>query len=513
MRASTLILREAATAEKPLRAGAPGHGRARTAVWLATALAVAFAAGGARAADQPWASANGGLASHRATTATELAARTVTRLTVRWRFHLDSKATAFGAMTSNPIIRGDTVYLQDSSSTVFVLDVRTGALRWKHGIAAPNDGPNGLTVVGSRLYSATDTTAFALDATTGRRLWSRRLVKEGEQFVGIAPVVDRGRVYVSTEGFPPGGRGALYALSAATGRIVWRFDTIKEPWPRPAAGGGGSWYPLSVDEQGNVYAGIANPAPWGGSKAFPNGGVFAGPALYTDSLVVLAGATGALLWYDQVTPHDVRDYDFQASPVLATLRGRPVVFGAGKAGRVVAWDRTTRTRLWSRAVGTHLHDLGPLPVQATQVCPGHLGGVLTPMAYAAGRLFVPVVELCMPESAVTSRSAFARPPAEGKGAVYALDAATGRIAWERQLGSAPFGCATLARDAVFVPTYDGRIVALAASDGRTLWHAQLRAGNNSCPAVGTDVLVVAGGAPHPGIAQPVTEVVAFGLDR
>ena len=485
-------------------------------VWIAAivlAIAGTAASSDLPAANDSWTSANGGVVSQRAATATLLDAQTILRLTVRWRFRLTPDLQHFGAITSNPIIRGNTVYFQDSTSSIYALDVRTGALRWKHAYVAPNDGPNGLTISGSRIYSATDTSAFALDAATGRRLWARRLANQFEQFVGVAPVVDRGRVYVSTQGFPPGGRGALYALSAKTGRIVWRFNTIKDPWLHPGAGGGGVWNPVSVDERGNVYAGIANPDPWGGSKKFPNGGVFPGPALYTDSLVVLAGASGALLWYDQVTPHDVRDYDFQASPVLATVGARRVVFGAGKGGRVVAWDRATRARVWSRAVGSHLHDLGPLPVQPTRVCPGHLGGVLTPMAYANGRLFVPVVELCARESAVTSESAFARSPAQGKGTVYALSAATGKTLWQRQLGSAPFGCATIARDAVIVPTYDGRVVAFATADGRTLWRTQLRAGNNSCPAVGRDVLVVAGGAPHPGIAHPMYEVVAFGLDR
>jgi outer membrane protein assembly factor BamB len=483
---------------------------------LATAFlfAVPAAGCGAQAANVSWTSPNGSLTSERAATATELDARTIPRLRVRWRFRLHSAGTGFGAITSNPIIRGDVVYLQDSTSSVYALDVRSGALLWKDTLKAPNDGPNGLALSGSRLYGATDATAFALDARTGKRLWSRFLVNRFEQFIAIAPVVDRGRVYLSTQGFVPGGRGALYALSAATGRIVWRFQTIKLPWKHPAvSGGGGAWNPVSVDEHGNVYAGIANPGPWGGSSAYPNGGVFPGPALYTDSLVVLDGASGRLRWYDQVTPHDVRDYDFQASPILATVDGRRAVFGAGKGGLVVAWDRTAHTRLWSRAVGLHLNDLGPLPVQPKQVCPGLLGGVLTPMAYAAGRLFVPVVELCSRESAVTTKNAFARPPSQGKGTVYALDAATGKTVWAAHLGSAPFGCATVARDAVIVPTYDGRVVAFAAADGRTLWRTRLRAGNNSCPAVGKDVLIVAGGAPHPSITHPVTEVVAYGLPR
>jgi outer membrane protein assembly factor BamB len=484
----------------------------------AAALALSFAglaAGcGGRTASEPWTSANGTLESQRAVGATELDAKTIPRLEVRWRFRLHAKGTAFGAITSNPIIRGDTVYLQDSDSSVYALDVHSGGLRWKHALLAPNDGPNGVTISGSRIYGATDTTAFALDATTGRQLWARRLTGRYEQFVGIAPIVDRGRVYLSTQGFRPGGRGVLYALSAATGRIVWRFRTIEEPWPHPmSTGGGGVWYAVSVDERGNVYAGVANPGPWGGSKAFPNGSWFPGPALYTDSLVVLAGATGRLLWHDQVTPHDVRDYDFQLSPILATVDDRRVVFGAGKAGRVVAWNRAAHTRLWSRAVGTHLHDLGPLPVKPTRVCPGLLGGVLTPMAYAGDRLFVPVVELCSRESAVTSESAFARAPAEGRGTVYALDAATGKTVWQRHVGSPPFGCATVAGDAVIVPTYDGRLVAFAADDGRTLWHTRLRAGNNSCPAVGKDVLVVAAGAMHPSISNPIAEVVAYSPKR
>jgi outer membrane protein assembly factor BamB len=479
---------------------------------LLLALAGSVSAWTGHASSPPaWPSANGDLSSRRATDATELDTGTVPRLRALWRFRLPRSATGFGAITANPVLVDGVVYLQDSGSSVYALDARTGAVRWRHRMAAPNDGPNGVAVSGPRLYTATDTTAFALDVRTGGILWSHRLVNRREQFIGIAPVVDRGRVYYSTQGFPPGGRGALYALSARTGKTVWRFDTIARRWPRPGAGGGGAWNPVSVDAAGNVYAGNSNPGPWGGSKRFPNGGVFAGDARWTDSLIVLSGSTGALLWADQVTRQDVRDYDFQASPILARVGDRPVVLGAGKAGRVVAWDRVSHSRLWARAVGTHLHDLGPLPRRTTTVCPGHLGGVETPMAYAHGLLFIPVVELCSRESAITTPNAFARPPAEGNGVLYALDAATGRTVWRRQLGAPPFACATVARDAVVVPTYDGRVSVFAADDGRSVWRARLRNGINSCPAVAGGLLVVAAGAPYPGIVDPVAEVVAYAL--
>ena len=452
-----------------------------------------------------WPTANGGNAGTRSTNDTRLSATTAPDLAVRWRFRLPKRPNSFGATTANPVIVGDTVYVQDSSSSVFALDAATGKLRWHRRAAANNDGPNGVAIAGDRLFTETDTTAFALDAHTGDRLWERRLVNEHEQYVGIPPVVDRGRVYYATQGFPPGGRGAVYALSARTGRVLWKFDTIDRPWVHRDAGGGGAWSPVTVDGAGNVYVGTANPAPWGGTPEFPNGALFPGAARWTDSLVVLDGRTGKLRWADQVTAHDVRDYDFQASPVIVGH----VVYGAGKAGRVVAWDRRTHARLWSRAVGTHLHDLGPLPRRQVAVCPGHLGGVETPMAYADELLFVPVVELCSRESAITSENAFARNPAEGKGVLYALDAKTGRTVWRRPLAAPPFGCATVANDAVVVPTYDGRLSVFAAGSGRRVWRTQLPTDNNSCPAVGRDLLVVSAGAPYPGIANPVAEVVAY----
>ena len=319
-------------------------------------------------------------------------------------------------------------------------------------------------------------------------------------------------MYVSTVGFPPGGRGALYALDARTGRRVWKFETVARPWPTREAGGGGAWNPLSVDAEGRVYAGISNPGPWGGSATRPNGGAYRGATLYTDSLVVLDGPTGRLLWHDQVVRHDVRDYDFHVSPILISAAGRRVVVGAGKGGRVVAWDRETRQRLWSRSVGTHLNDLGPLPRRTTRVCPGLFGGVLTQMAAAGGTIFVPSVELCMNESAVRSTSPLQRPPEEARGVVVALDARTGRRLWQRRLGSAPFACATVARDVVFVPTYDGWITAFSARTGSTLWRDRAPAGINGCPSVAGDALLVPAGAPHRDFRRWTPQLVAYRLD-
>jgi outer membrane protein assembly factor BamB len=420
-----------------------------------------------------------------------------------WRFPLNARPAAAGLIASTPIVRGNRVFVQDLRSNVFALDRGTGRLLWARRYGAESGGPNGLTYADEWIFGATDTTAFALEAGDGSQRWARRLVTPTEQFVDVAPVVADGRVYTGTVGYPPGGKGAVYALDADDGSVRWRFSTIKGEWAKPReAGGGGIWSPVSLDGEGRVYLGTANPAPWGG-----RGDAFPGPALYTDSLVALDAGSGRLLWYDQVTPHDVRDYDFHLTPIL----WERLVIGAGKAGRVIAWDRDTRRRVWESRVGRHLNDLGPLPAREVTVCPGLLGGVETPMALADGRLFVPVVDLCARGSATSYDQLGDLDLGEGRGRMVALDASSGGRLWERRFNSPVFGCATVSRDVVFTATHDGRVYALAADSGRTLWTARARAGVNACPAVAGDMLVLGAGAPHPDFASPRPEVVAFRL--
>ena len=472
--------------------------------------------GRARLAGADWPLHNGDLASTRAATGARISAATVGRLEVAWRLPFTSRPGPDGIFASAPLVVGGTVYALDLASRLYAADLRTGRLLWTRSSRAPNPGPNGIAYADGRIVGVTDTRAFAVNAATGRQLWATRLAStQAEQFIEIAPVVADGRVYLATVGFPPGGRGGLYALGAATGRIVWRFDTIKGPWPTQQAGGGGAWYPASVDAAGRVYFGTANPGPWGGTPTRPNGAAFAGPALYTDSLLVLDGHTGKLLWYDQVTPHDVRDHDFQASPILARVqrggRAVDVVIGAGKAGRVLAWDRATHRRLWDVEVGVHRNDRGSLPRAAVEVCPGLLGGVETPMAYAAGRVFVPVVNLCARESGISSAPLGTLDVTKGTGELVALEATTGRLLWRRVLPQPVFGCATVAGDVVFTSTFDGRSWGFRTSDGALLWQARARAGINACAAVAGDTLLVGAGTWHPSHPRPVRELIAYRL--
>lgn len=426
-----------------------------------------------------WTISSGDLAGNRSASGSRIASDNVAALRVRWRFSFTAKPSVAGIYSSTAVVDQDTVYVQDLRSNVFALNRSTGSVRWAQRFRAPTRGPNGLAVDGGRVYGATDTDAFALSASNGRELWRVRLVNRREPLVDIAPVPWNGRVLLSTVGAAPRGRGAIYALDAATGAVRWKFVTVARREPH-LLGGGGLRYPVSIDTLGRVYAGNSS------------GGAVPGGAPYSDSLLVLDAATGRLLWHDQVTPHNVRGYGFEATPVLATLRRGSIVFGAGKAGHVIAWNRETRRRIWDTTVSLHRNDASPLPRHPVTVCPGPLGGVATPMAYSAGRLFVPVGDLC-PSSG------------NGTGTLVALDANTGHTLWLRRLPSPNFGCATVSNDVVFTATLDGTVYAFAAQDGKLLWHARMRAGVNACPTVVDDTLLVGAGV------GTMPELVAYAL--
>jgi hypothetical protein len=129
------------------------------------------------------------------------------------------------------------------------------------------------------------------------------------------------------------------------------------------------------------------------------------------------------------------------------------------------------------------------------------------MAYAYGRLYLPVVDLCTPGSSVGYEDLSKLDPSKGTGELVALDAATGKPAWTRKLPLPDFGCATVGNGVVFTSTFDGTVYGLDAGSGSVLWKAALPAGVNACPALAARwLLVPAGIARHPGGS---TELVAF----
>jgi transposase len=83
-----------------------------------------------------------------------------------------------------------------------------------------------------------------------------------------------------------------------------------------------------------IYVGVGNPGPLGGAPGYPLGTSRPSPDLYTDSAVKLS-PHGKVMWYYQLTPHDLFDWNLQDSPMLTMARGRQVVIDIGNAGILI----------------------------------------------------------------------------------------------------------------------------------------------------------------------------------
>jgi outer membrane protein assembly factor BamB len=441
----------------------------------------------------------------RAAQGSAITSKTVSDLAVAWSFPIPGIG-AYGAAASNPIIVGEVVYFQDLRCNVFALDRETGELIWSRFYNVTEVvGPNGPAVGWGKVFVAKDLyNVTALDAGTGDDIWSTRLSQIPTTGIDIPPAVYGGLVYVSTVPgtgdvfYAPGGIGVIYALDAETGEVVWNFSTVDSPdlWGNPEVNsGGGAWYPPAIDvETGITFWGTGNPAPFPGTPEWPSGTSRPGPNLYTDSLVALDHATGEMIWYHQVLPHDLFDHDFQISPILAErdVRGgsQKVVYGAGKMGKVFAFDRTSGELLWSTVVGKYdeTAQLDVLPEGTTRIYPGVLGGVETPMAYSNGVLYVPVVNLFTDWTA-TSLDTSTLDFNNGTGELVALDGATGKILWISRFDTMILGGATVINDLVFTAEYDGTIHALRADSGEVVFTHKSPAGINGWPAVAGETIV------------------------
>ena len=204
----------------------------------------------------------------------------MSRLGVAWTVPLRISTThTDGAYATTPVVVNGVVYVQDLESNVMAISLATGKVLWRHTYSSPNGGPDGVNVANGVVYAATNHAAVALSAATGRQLWSRTLIGNNHEGIDMAPGYNHGTVYVSTVPVNPtvgvylgGGKATLWALNAATGAPEWSWDEVQNLWGNPRVNsGGGQWYPPSFDAQGNIYIGVANPGPIGGTRGYPWG--------------------------------------------------------------------------------------------------------------------------------------------------------------------------------------------------------------------------------------------------
>ena len=219
---------------------------------------------------------------------------------------------------------------------VVALDAQKGRVRWRHRIGPSETSPlvaNGLVYVGDW-----NGYAYALSAKTGREVWrfrTRREVKGGLALSGR-------RLYVGSYDHH------LYALDARTGRLIWRASSQER------FGGRGTFYSTPTAAYGRVYLGSTDGKVYsfGASTgelrwSHSTGGyVYASPAIW-DRRVLIGSYSGSFYSLDAATG-DVQ-WRFRADGPIsgsATVLGTTVYFSTLK-GRTYGLDASTGRQLWS----------------------------------------------------------------------------------------------------------------------------------------------------------------------
>ncbi len=157
------------------------------------------------------------------------------------------------------------------------------------------------------------------------------------------------------------------ALDAHTGKLVWTFNTVPqgdefgtETWENGSwrgRGGANIWSRTSVDTaRGIVYLPVSTP------KFDFFGGDRPGSNLFGESIVALDANTGKRLWHFQILHHGLWDYDLAISPALVDLRI------AGETVPAVAQiTKNGFAFLFNRVTGEPIFEIQERPVPASDV--------------------------------------------------------------------------------------------------------------------------------------------------
>jgi alcohol dehydrogenase (cytochrome c) len=193
---------------------------------------------------------------------------------------------------------------------------------------------------------------IAIDARSGRELWKTEMydyTESGGYAATGAPLAVKDKVIVGMAGGEHPISGFLDAYDAATGKRVWRFNTIPQPGEANfGTWAGDSWKTGGVSTWNNgSYDPETNTVFWGTSNPWPdyNRDFRAGDNLYSCSVLALDPDTGKLKWHYQFTPHDTHDWDATQIPILldAPIRGqqRNLMAWAARNGFFYLLDRNT----------------------------------------------------------------------------------------------------------------------------------------------------------------------------
>jgi len=477
---------------------------------------------------QNWLTYSGNFTGQRYSTLAKITPGNVRNLELAWVLQSHPPAEANSKYEASSLVVNGVMYTVQPPNVVVALDAATGRVFWTYAYA-PSAAARlccgrvnrGLAILGNTLFMGTiDGNLVAIDARDGHMLWTTPVGRpEAGYSVTVAPLVVKDKVIVGPAGGEYGISGFLAAYDPATGKQLWKFNTVPTPgeagnetWAGDSwkHGGGSIWTTGSYDPKLNlIYWGIGNPgSDW-------NGDVRMGDNLYTSSVVALDADTGKLKWHYQFTPHDEYDFDATQVPVLAdiTWQGRPrkAMLFANRNGIFYVLDRETGQFLlgkpfvkvtWTTgfdAKGVPQNIVGPT-ADGKNIFPNNQGGTnwyspsyspVTGLFYIpswmdTSSVFIKRQDAYVEGNQYTGGTAThdvpalrppvtnTRAPAAGYGAIQAVDPHTGAVKWHFDMTDVTgSGVLSTASGLVFAGGREGYFYALDAKTGKVLWKAMV----------------------------------------
>lgn len=471
-----------------------------------------------------WLTYNGNLSGNRYSDLAQINTSNVRQLRLKWVFtvplwkqllpdtsYFELNMQYFG-LEVVPLVANGIMYAT-GPHRAYALDARTGQEIWSYSrprnsgvVGDAALGTNrGVAILGDKVFRVTDDAhLIALNRTTGKLVWEQVMPDEPMDYGStVAPLVVKDMVIAGVSGGDWGMRGFLAAYKASTGERVWRHWTIPtkgepgaESWGGnpPKTGGGATWLTGSYDPETNtLYWATGNPYPDSDDSARP------GDNLYTNSILALNPDNGKVMWYYQVTPHDVRDWDANAPLVLVDTkfqgRERKLLLHADKNGFFYVLDRTDGHVLLAKPFVrvTWASGIGPdgrpqLLRQNGVLCPGDYGANWNGTAFSprTGLYYLAALEKC--EVSLSAGNWKQKPPKEEPARKFleALDISSGKVVWKVQErgpadGKRESGVLATAGGLLFYSDPSGNIVAVDARDGKTLWHLATNGESKTSP--------------------------------
>jgi quinohemoprotein ethanol dehydrogenase len=431
----------------------------------------------------------------------------------------------------------------------FAIDAATGKVLWSHdaGVRArlASDpsmswlarANRGVAVWGGKVYQTTaDCRLLALDAKTGRELWSQQTCDPAQDYgISDSPYVGGDKVFVGNAGSesPRPNRGYITAYDADSGKQLWRTFVVPsakdeendtpalkmaaKTWSRKTleahGGGGQSWNEMTYDPStGLLFFGTSGAYPYVWKQRSPEGG----DNLFLSSVMALNAETGEYAWHYQTVPEDSWDYNATMNIALADLeiggKRRETLLIAPKNGFHYTLDRRTGELLvagpfakmnWATHVDmkTGRPVLDPAaryweakPGATTLVWPNMWGAHgWNAMAYSPReRLsYIPVTDIPavvkyesdeeFSDDNTPVTEVDGKPFAPGK--LVAFDPVAGEIRW-RVEHPLPYngGVLATAGGLVFQGNAQGDFVAYAADSGAKRWSVHVGSATGSAPA-------------------------------